>query len=306
MLRRCLTSLLEQKITNDTTSDISLTVSLLVIENDTVAHAPAIITSLEANAPFKIRHHLEPDIGIAQARNRALKEALLLNGDWLWFIDDDEIADPDCLQQLFQTAYEFDAEVVQGKVLYEYPASDKWAQLSKFGEQNAVDGKEMHTAATNNTLLSSRLFAGSGLGLYFDPLLRVSGGEDTLFFKKAYANKVKIVFSESAIVREPVSESRCSLGFILDRQARITATAVYADRKVLGETKALAKHRRRLRQNLVQATVNMLVAPFASLLKPNQSRYYFLKALLKVATLRGRWRGLRGNLYKSYNIIHGN
>jgi len=175
MLKSCLESVLRQSLSAATK------ISLLVIENDSEPLSEALVRQLQTTTSADIHYRLESDIGIAQARNRALHESLLLNGDWLWFLDDDEIADKNCLQELINASFLFNAEVIHGKVTYQYPASDRWGKLSQQALRQPQHGKRIHTAATNNVLFSSRLFSESGLALHFDPYLRLCGGEVTVF-----------------------------------------------------------------------------------------------------------------------------
>jgi len=299
MLKDCLVTLLQQSLPP------SVKLSLLIIENDSEPRTESQVLALQTTTPINIHYRLEPDIGIAQARNRALSEALLLGGDWLWFVDDDEMADKNCLRELMSAAAAFNADAVHGRVLFQYPelpASDQWARLLQQAQRKPFHGKRLYSAATNNILFSSRLFADAGFALRFDPRLRLSGGEDTLFFKRAYQKGAVMVFSEKALVTEKVPAARCSLSYLLLRQASITASGVYVDQEILGPTHAKAKHLRRIRQNLVQLLTGIIASPIMLL----RGRRFILSLLMKAATLYGRWRGLRGKLFNSYQVISGN
>ena len=70
-------------------------VTLIVVENDI---SSALSEPLSCKVP--IHYVLEPKVGIPCARNRVIKEALLLDPrpEWLAFVDDDETVEPNWLQ----------------------------------------------------------------------------------------------------------------------------------------------------------------------------------------------------------------
>jgi len=116
---------------------------------------------------------------------------------------------------------------------------------------------------------------------------------------------VRSQFSEKALVFETVPANRCSLLFLLSRQCSRTASGVYIDENILGHAQGKKKHLRRLRQNLIQLLAALLASPFMMLrdLRPHKT---FLSLLMKAATAYGRWRGLRGKLFNSYQHISEN
>ncbi len=308
MLQQCLSSLIKQHTPQNAPASYSL--NILIVENDLVNNSESIVAAAKTNSPFPIHYCLETDIGIAQARNRALKEAKKLGCEWLWFLDDDGSADAHCLKELLHTACTHNADIVQGRVVYQYPATDRWAHLIDHSRGEADNGKSLDSAATNNVLFSSRLFNSDDMGLNFDAVLGLSGGEDTLFFKQALKRGATAVFASRAVVYEVVPESRCTLQALFERQARKAASAVYIDKIINGNVGATQKHYRRLRQNIVQVIAKLILTLlisgwFVISCRPSKARFYFLTLTLKIATLRGRWRGLHGKLYTSYNVVHG-
>src|SRR5690606_30150451 len=111
-------------------------------------------------------------------------------------------------------------------------------------------------------------------------------------------------FSEIARVFETVLADRCALSSLLLRQSAITASGVYVDRQILGRVKANLKHRRRLRQNLLQLFTTIIASPLL-FLRDQHPRKILLTFLMKAATLYGRWRGLRDKLFEPYRHISG-
>jgi succinoglycan biosynthesis protein ExoM len=300
MLGECLLSMLRLKIPD-------ATVSLIVVENDDKNCSADIVDSFRQRTPFPLHYVLETTSGIPFARNRAIEEALNLQADWLVFLDDDETVDPDWLVELLISAKKYQADVVHGRVIYQYPEDDKWAHLSEknFIYQHRQDGKSVHSAATNNVIISARLFRQDGLELRFDNALKFSGGSDTDFFNRARIKGARLVYGAKAIVYETVPIERCSLAWLFSRDARIAATSVYMDKKNIGREAALFKHMRRFLQNVIQCPGLFVLAMLFVLFDLDRAKKYFLKGYLKIASAYGRYRGLKGRLFTPYKKVDG-
>lgn len=300
MLGQCLSSMLALKIPD-------AAISLIVVENDVKELSADIVDSFRQTIPFPIHYVLETTSGIPFARNRAIDEALKLEADWLVFIDDDETVDPDWLLELLASAKKYQADVVHGRVIYQYPEDDKWAHLSEknFIYKHRQDGKSVHSAATNNVIINARLFKPDGLGLRFDNALKFSGGSDTDFFNRARIKGARLVYGAKAIVYETVPIERCSLTWLFSRDARIAATSVYMDKKNIGREAALYKHIRRFTQNVIQCPGAFILASVCLPFNPELAKKYFLKSYLKIASAYGRYRGLKGRLFTPYKKVDG-
>lgn len=70
-----------------------VTWELLVIDNASTDHTPAVLAGASSTLP--LRSEREPQLGIAHARNRAMRAA---NGCWILWLDDDVLVDPGWLQ----------------------------------------------------------------------------------------------------------------------------------------------------------------------------------------------------------------
>src|SRR5690606_11234876 len=241
LLARCLESL--SGLPTSTEFDLDI----VVIENDDIPQNKTAVLAARDRSPHPLYYHHESRLGIPFARNRFIEEALLLSADWLVFIDDDEIANPDWLDQLYHVAHQLAADVVQGKTDDHEPAEERWICLLNKNEKQhrRPDKSAMKTAATNNVIFSSRLVASGEPGLRFDTRLRFSGGSDSDFFNRAYLKGAKFYYAALAVVHEVVPLERCTLAYLFERNARTRATAFYMDQKNLGRSHALRKHARR-------------------------------------------------------------
>ncbi len=74
---------------------------VVVVDNASTDHTAQVIQECQSETSVPIRRIFESKAGLPFARNRLVKEA---NGEWIAFFDDDQLAQPDWLLTLFQTA----------------------------------------------------------------------------------------------------------------------------------------------------------------------------------------------------------
>jgi len=302
MLKRCLESLVQQE------SKANWIVKIIVIENDEQQTSRSTVETLAHHSKYKVFYFQETDPGIPQARNRAIVEALKLKCNYLGFIDDDETAGADWINGLVNAIEHYDAEVIQGRVIYEYPPDDIWRPYREDKYSNKrYEGKALHSAATNNVAISALLFAGTNdtEGLRFDKNMRFTGGSDTDFFNRVRLNGGRIIYTENAIVRETVPIERCSLKWLFNRELRITASGVYIDSKNIGRKRAYAKHLKRATTEIVHCVVYALGSVTIYIFNKNKAVQLFLKSYLKLANSCGRFTGLSGRILTPYKSIEG-
>lgn len=280
--------------------------SLVVIENDATANAQSLVEKIARTAPFPVHYQLETRQGIPYARNCALDAALREKCDWILFIDDDETAADGWLQGYAEALRRYSADVIHGRVIYQLPVNDRWVHLLKRNAANDLreEGKKVRSAATNNVLIASRLFSPSGLNLRFDIAFQFSGGSDTEFFNRAGQAGASIVYSAMPIVHETVPIERCSLKWLLQREARTTAASVCIDVRHYGKATAVRKHSRRAITNLFQSAGYLLKAVGYLLVKPDEVRRQLLIAILRLGRCYGRLLGLSGRMLSPYKTIN--
>jgi succinoglycan biosynthesis protein ExoM len=196
MLRACLASLMRQVQPDD------CRVTILVIDNEPGAPAGWIVAEFAELSPFPVRYAHQPAPGIAAARNMVLDIADAMSANWIAFIDDDEVAEPDWLAELMAPAYRH-VPVLAGLNVAVYPRPlPFWA-----GEQapGGREGDALKTAYTGNVRFSAALLA---RGLRFDERLGFMGGEDNEFFARAHAMGFGIKRTLRAVTRETILPQR--------------------------------------------------------------------------------------------------
>jgi succinoglycan biosynthesis protein ExoM len=153
---------------------------------------------------------------ISACRNRCLETA---KANWIAFIDDDQIAEPDWLRQMIFTAEKLRADAVQCYVRGIYPPeTPNWIKAGgAYTYDYGPTGTELSSAATSG-ILFRRDLPGSK-ELLFDQALGVTGGEDADFFLRYKALGGKIVSCREAVVNEVVPVKRVTPTY-LQRKCR--------------------------------------------------------------------------------------
>jgi len=198
-----------------------VSLEVVVVDNDEHAYAEKLVKAQASIMDIPVFYRQESAKNIALARNCSIHNT---NGEWVAFIDDDEVADPDWLAQLLSTAQTYQADAVFGRVKSTYPShTPQWIIESGVFDRPVVsNGQEVTSGATNSTLV--RQAAIHKYQLKFDPSYGLTGGEDADFFYRLYQHGGKLVCSNEAFVYEEVASNRLNINYLLKRALRIGET----------------------------------------------------------------------------------
>ena len=192
------------------------TVTVIVADNSPERSAAEACETRMGKWPLVYLH--EPRPGISHARNTALA-AVPEQADYVAMIDDDEVPDPDWLDQLLYTAGRSGADVIVGRTSPVFPArTPEWIAATGFfpkpQEQDSLQELDPDPpAATCNVLVRAALLGKSGLN--FDPSLALSGGEDKLLFQSLKLGGYRFVWAATAQVHEDIPVERANLSYML-------------------------------------------------------------------------------------------
>jgi len=162
-----------------------------------------------------------PVKNISIARNACLEAAM---GEWIAFLDDDELATPHWLRTLMNEAINGDWDAVLGPVQAVYPESvPRWIKHGDFHSTRPVyiHGR-IETGYTGNVLVRRALIERANLR--FRTELGRSGGEDVDFFYRLRDAGGRIGFAADAVAYEAVPELRANLPWLLRRSFRAGQT----------------------------------------------------------------------------------
>ncbi len=187
-------------------------INVIVVDNDPERSAEGICAV--ASLPWPLKYAPESRRGIAQARNRAIRESE--DADFVAFIDDDEYPSSSWLDELLATQVQFGADVVSGPVLPDYDRNvPQWVRAGMFFARTIHhSGQSLDKCASGNVLIRKSLFATVSA---FDEEFALTGGEDTQFFLRVCQAGFSIIGSSRAVVHESVSRARGNLPWILKR-----------------------------------------------------------------------------------------
>jgi succinoglycan biosynthesis protein ExoM len=193
---------------------------IIVVDNDAMASARGIVDWARASFPtLTIRYDVQPVQNIALTRNRTVE---LARGDWLAFIDDDERACINWLLELSSAARRYTADCVLGPVVPVVAHSaPQWIQRGAFYDWPRLPSGNV--VPRNQLRFGNVLIRGSLLRRThapFDQTYGLTGGEDGDLLARLAHSGTRIVWCDSAIVREPVEAARLSLRWLLRRALR--------------------------------------------------------------------------------------
>lgn len=193
-------------------------VSIVVIDNDDTPSAQELVGATAAAMTLPVRYVHQPGANISIARNAGLEAAAT---EWVAFLDDDEVVDPDWLVELVARQRETGADAVFGPSRARYAAdAPDWMVKGDFHSQVAAPrAGVIETGHTCNALL--RWGDAPWQAERFALERGKSGGEDTEFFFRLRQFGARYAIAERAIVREDVPASRLSVTWLLHRRFRI-------------------------------------------------------------------------------------
>lgn len=238
MLSELIDALLNQKTHN------SFSYSIIIVDNDPQQSGKEIVgsyihkTKLLQNS-VEIKYEHMPVKGITYARNKSLESS---TGNYIAFIDDDEVPELNWLFQLYKTLKEYNADAVFGTVYPKFEnAPPNWVTKHKFfywRDVRSETGLNVGTAfSTNNALMRRDLIIKYNLKFKHDHAS--IGGEDQTFFFSLLKHKkdAKFISCDKAVIHESLSPARCNVEYIrkrllLEGTGRIISYRINSDSKI--------------------------------------------------------------------------
>ncbi|WP_240006399.1 glycosyltransferase family 2 protein [Pseudaquidulcibacter saccharophilus] len=188
---------------------------IILIDNDAEASAREVAKELAKEAESKninFIYQIEPRPGVANARNTSLKFA---KGEFVAFLDDDEVAFEDWLFKLYQAHMEIGAEVIFGPIEARFnEGCDKPISYYSDFFSRKFDGEtriiEQPWGCGNTLMHRLKVLSGEAP---FNIDTNETGGEDDLLWRDVIANNYKFGWAKDAWVYEDVPKSRANLKY---------------------------------------------------------------------------------------------
>jgi len=198
-------------------SDHLFTYSVVIVDNDSAQSARHVVEDIGEESGIAIDYYCEPEQNIALARNKAVQNAA---GNFLAFIDDDEVPSREWLLALYRSVHEFNADGILGPVLPSFESEPpQWVIKSRLCERKSFKTgtviKNPRDTRTGNALLDRNIFLGDKPP--FDRRLGKTGGEDVDFFRRLMEKGKVFVWSNEAHVYETVPQHRLKRMYFIRR-----------------------------------------------------------------------------------------
>jgi len=197
------------------TTEGLFTYSTVVSDNDVDQSAQTVVSGFSSATEMRVTYCVEPQQNIALARNMALKHA---KGDFIAFIDDDEVPDEDWLLLLFRACMFFKSDGILGPVEPYFEGEPPgWVTKGRFFQRpNHSTGYKLRWAECNTGNVLFRRYVLDGVE---EPFRRQfdTAGEDTDFFRRLAERGCSFVWCSEAAVHELVPPARCQRMFLLKR-----------------------------------------------------------------------------------------
>jgi len=252
--------------------------SIVIADNDYNQSAKQVVSEFAATSSIPIIYCMEPEKNIALVRNKALENA---KGDFIAFIDDDEIPAVDWLCNLFETCNANGVDGVLGPVRPHFEHKPpQWVIKGKIFERpEHKNGYKMDWPETRTGNLLFRRKILNGVNYAFRAEFG-TGSEDVDFFRRMMSNGKSFVWCNNAVVYETVPPGRCKRSYLLKLALLRGGNSL--------------KHRERLARNLIKSFIAVpmycLALPFLFV----AGRHYFMIYLIKFCDHAGRVLGLMG------------
>jgi succinoglycan biosynthesis protein ExoM len=189
---------------------------ILLVDNDRGRSCEIAATQLAKESPVSFTYAVEPAAGVANARNTAVAMA---KGQFIAFLDDDEVAKPNWLADLMATQEATKADVVFGPIEARFPEGSA-QPLSYFqtffsrlleGESRLIDKPY---GCGNSLLKRDTVLRGP---TPFNPCTNETGGEDDLLWQDVRNWGGTFAWAKDAWVYEDVPSSRASWAYLTKR-----------------------------------------------------------------------------------------
>jgi succinoglycan biosynthesis protein ExoM len=208
LLKKLLVSLKKQTLPK------RVLIEIIVVDNDILKSAEPIIRSFESTQKFPIHYFHQIIKNISLTRNLAVEKS---SGKYILFIDDDEVASPEWINNHVNTIQKYDADGVIGPVYIEFDQSaPEWIKQRDFFYPKIQNtGEEPEYMGTGNCCLKASVI--QNLKQPFDIRYGITGGEDTHLFKRLEKEGKRFVFCREAAVTEYLPPHKTTISYLFLR-----------------------------------------------------------------------------------------
>jgi succinoglycan biosynthesis protein ExoM len=261
--------------------------AIIVVDNDVEKSAEFFVTNFRKGGNLHISYFNEPRRSFSHARNKAVENA---KGDFIAFVDDDEVPENNWLLNLYRTFCSFKADGVLGPVIpYFEIQPPQWtirSHMFKRDRYSTGTSLTLRDLRTGNVLLAKHIFNANSPP--FNPRFGRTGGEDGDFFRRMLEQGFSFVWCDEAPAYETVPPERYSRKYFIKR----------ALLRGVSEARLIKANNAKIPSLLVPSVVKSLIASslytFALPILFIIGRHIFMKFLIKDCDHIGKLLALCG------------
>ena len=212
-----------QALASQQLKDAADEIEIVVADNDPARSAQPVLTRWQARETPRVCSISVPVPNIALARNATVEHA---TGQWIAFIDDDEIPKVDWLSHLMLAQQRFSADAVFAPVVPRYlEGTPDWLvrggyfERRRFPSGTRIDEKD---ARTGNVLIRAAILRAQPGP--FDADFGRTGGEDSMLFRDLLNAQARFIWCDEAPVEEDVPLNRACATWLMQRSYRVGQT----------------------------------------------------------------------------------
>lgn len=192
----------------------AVALEIIVVDNDVQKSAEPIVQKFQHISGFPIYYFNQIIKNISLTRNLSVKKS---SGNYILFIDDDEVASSQWVYHLLNTLERFNADGVFGPILLEFnPSTPKWMQRRDlFYPKITYTGARPSFMGTGNCIFRASML--KEMKEPFDIRYGITGGEDTHLFEQLENDGRHFVFCKEAVATEYLPPNRTKVLYLFLR-----------------------------------------------------------------------------------------
>ena len=190
---------------------------IIVVDNDIHRSAKSIFQKFKNSAHIYFSFYSQPLKNISITRNLGVEKA---SGDYILFIDDDEVASPKWVYHLLNAVDRYNVDGVFGPVLPEFNSkTPEWMWREYFFYKKIpTTGSKATLKYTGNCIVVASLL--KKMKKPFDPKFGITGGEDAHLFDRLEQQGARFIYCREAWVSEFIPPNRARLLYFFLRRMR--------------------------------------------------------------------------------------
>ena len=229
---------LDSLIRQDTRGGLSY--EIVVVDDASTDATPKVVREAIARSPVPMRYVLGSGKGLARAQNMGIKESC---AEWIAFFDDDELAEPNWLEELVACALQAGVAVVGGAVRLDL-SDEELGKLSPVCRSilgATEEGRKLGRCVrktfpgSGNMLVKATVF--QAVGQFDEPWVR--GGSDLELSLRCRRAGIEALFTPKAIIRHCVPAYRLKDSYLIWCSLRVGNNFAYRDFREWGLTRTM-------------------------------------------------------------------